>query len=271
MPTLLKRYGVLLFLVALVLPSNGSATIDDKDKDDVIETIEVERTEEKSTKHPTLRYLKDNRVFLRSQLDRLHTQVTRTRDSDAQLLDERLLRLQEMAAAIAAARDTVSAERDSTTNRELLTSITELGDLESQLTLMENLLAEQRERLLWLEQDFLGNQETALVILVKGLSGKNAPSTIVLGQEDEVLRVELAPHQIAALEQGGIAQIFHEFVEPRVHEFRLSFSDDAGDDTGPIMVTVEASRDRLTFLELDVSRLDSGKDAMGLVTNIWYR
>jgi hypothetical protein len=176
-----------------------------------------------------------------------------------------------MAAAIAAARDTIRAEHDSTTNRELLTSITELGDLESQLTLMERLLAEQRDRLLWLEKDFLGHQQTALVIIVKGFSGGNAPATIILGQSDEVLRVELAPHQKAALQQGGVAQIFHEFVEPRVHEFNVSFSDGSRDDTDPIVVAVEASRDRLTFLELDVSRFDPNKDAMGLVTNIWYR
>ena len=136
---------------------------------------------------------------------------------------------------------------------------------------MEKLLAEQQKRLLLLEEDFLGHQETALVILVKGLSGKRAPAAIVLSEDNDVVRVELTPEQRTSLEQGGIAQIYHEFVEPREHVFAVSFTGKAWAEAETAAVSVEAARDRLTFLELDLSHLNRDREAGGLLTSVWYR
>jgi len=267
------RIVFLLALAAVMLPAIASAQdpVEAQGTEPVEETIEVKRAETKGPKHPSLRFLRDHRVFLRARLDLLSTQITRVRTDKAEILDERYLRLKEMAEAIAAARDTVHSEYELTPGRELLTSVTELADLEAELTLMETLLAEQRERLLWLEEDFLGRQETALVILVKGLAGKNAPTSIVLTEESNVVRVGLAPEQRTSLEQGGIAQIYHEFVEPRELVFSVSFTGKTWTESEPVEVTVEPVRDRLTFLELDLSQLNANREALGLLTSIWYR
>ncbi|MCI0452248.1 MAG: hypothetical protein L0Z51_07635, partial [Candidatus Latescibacteria bacterium] len=139
------------------------------------------------------------------------------------------------------------------------------------LSTIEDLLAEHRTRLLGIEQDFLGRQETALVILVRGFTGKSAPATIVIQDQEDVVRVDLTPEQRASLEQGGIAQVFHEFVEPREHVISVSFEGNGWPAGSTLPITVDTVRDRLTFLGLDLSRLDPSREAMGLLTDVWYR
>jgi hypothetical protein len=257
-----------LVLVALVAAVPAAARADTERLE---ETIEVKRAETKDTKHPSLRFLKDNRVFLRECLDRVRLQVRLTRTDDAEVIDERLLRMQEMAAAIAAARDTVGTMHALTPGRDLLASVTELGALEGELDLMEQLLAEQRQRLLMLEEDFLGHQETALVVLVRGLDDRNAPATIVFSEESEFVRVPLTVEQRSSLSMGGIAQIYHEFVEPREHTYAVSFEGEGWGTVAPVPIAVLAARDRLTFLELDLSDLDNRSGSAGLQASVWYR
>lgn len=267
------RTTAMMMLLGVLLLGNplSDARAGGDDGDETKETIEVKRAEEEKTKHPTLRFLKDNRVFLRAQLDRLRTQITKEHSGEAEILDERYLWLQQMAADIAAATDSVGGAHRAALDDSLLGSVTELGDLEGRLGEMESLLAEQRRRLLMLEEDFLGRQETSLVILVKGLSNRNAPASIVVGEDNEFVRIELNEDQRASLERGGIAQIYHEFVEPREHAFIVSFAGRSWSDSEPVVVNVEAARDRMTFLELDLSQLDSDQSTNGLLTSVWYR
>ncbi len=272
MKSTLTRAAIIICSLAcgLACTTPGFAAADE-DTDKTTETIEVKRVESKGPKHPTLRFLKDHRVFIRARLDELRTQTTRVHSGNAEILDERYLQLQEMAAAIAAARDTVDAGYSATGARDTLTSVTQLVELEAQLDLMEQLLADQRRRLLMLEEDFLGHQETALVVLVKGLSGKSVPEAVVLTEENDIYRVELTSEQRRSLEQGGIAQIYHKYVEPREHHFDVSFAGGAWTDAEPVAVSVDAARDRITFLELDLGRLDRKAEAAGLLTSVWYR
>jgi hypothetical protein len=265
------RARLILFIVACLLGPGRTAFAQlAADTTGVVETIEVKRADTKEPKHTSLKFLKDNRVFIRAQLDLLKVQTTRTHIDQAQTLDQRYLLLQQMSAAIAAARDTVSAESLLTAQRRLMTSVTQLGELEGQMTKMESLLAEHRTRLLGLEKDVLGHQETALVIVIRGFSNKNAPTTVVIAEDEDVVRVELTPQQRISLEQGGIAQVYHEFVEPREHVISVSF-EGTGWPTAAVPVTVDTARDRLTFLGLDLSRLDPSREAMGLLTDVWYR
>lgn len=267
------RRRIILFIVACLLGAGRTAIAVAQlaaDSTGVVETIEVKRADNQEPKHTSLKFLKDNRVFIRAQLDLLKVQTTRTRVDQAQILDQRYLLLQQMSAAIAAARDTVSAESLLTAQRGLMTSVTQLGELEGQLGRMENLLAEHRVRLLGLEQDVLGHQETALVIVMRGFSGTNAPTAIMIAENEDVVRVELTPTQRIALEHGGIAQVYHEFVEPREHVISVSF-EGTGWPATAVPVTVDTARDRLTFLGLDLSRLDPSREAMGLLTDVWYR
>jgi len=239
--------------------------------DSVVETLEVERDDTQDPKHPSLRFLKDHRVFVRAQLDKLRLRVTRERTGDAALIDERFLHLQEMSEAIAAARDTIGSEQALAAQRSLFASVTELGTLEASLDLMDSLLVDQRDRLLWLERDFLGHQETALVIVIRGVPHGDVPQQIVIREDQDVTRVELTPAQCASLAQGGIAQIYHEFVEPRAHAIQVRLEGGAWNTSPASVVALETARDRLTFLELDLSRLDREQAAQGLVTRVWYR
>ena len=162
-------------------------------------------------------------AVIRAELDRLRQLVKVTRDGSAELLDERLLRLREMAAAVAAARDTVGDAEAVSAARERLESVAEIANLEAQLDLMDSLLAAQKQRLAWLEADYLGQQRTALVVVVGGFVGREAPAAVVLAEGDEIRRVDFTPEQRMALAQGGVAQVHHAFVEPRTHEFSLAF------------------------------------------------
>ena len=93
--------------ISLILLASSVGSVTAQSQDEVVETIEVKRTETKRAKHESLQFLKDHRVFLRAQLDQLRLKVTRVHEGKAKLIDQRYLMLREMAAAIAAARDTV--------------------------------------------------------------------------------------------------------------------------------------------------------------------
>lgn len=270
----IPRIAIVAFAVSLLSVSAVAAntTADEPTASaNTIETNEVKRAEHKAPKHPSLRFLRDNRVFIRAQLDRLRLQTTRVRNDDARSLDARYLRLKEMSEAIAAARDTIRARQALASETELLESVTELAALEAQLAEMERLLADQRRRLLLLEEDFLGHQQTALVVVIKGLGSKGTPETVVFAEDNEVVRVTLSEQQRASLAHGGIVQIYHEFVEPREHVYQVSFAGVSWDESVALSVPLEAARNRLTFLELDLSRLDSGAPSGGLETAVWYR
>ena len=235
--------------------------------DSVIETLEVKREEIKAPEHESLRFLKDHRVFVRAQLDRLRTQVTREHTAGAEILDARYLKLQEMSAAIAAAQDTIGGQQARAAQQSLLHSVTDLGKLEASIDQMDSLLAGEAKRLLWLEKDFLGHQETALVIVIRGLPAHDLPAGLSISEAGDITHVALSDSDRLSLAQGGIAQIYHEFVEPRTHALQVKLEGGVWDTRPASVITLEAQRDRLTFLELDLSRPEQAS----LNTRVWYR
>jgi hypothetical protein len=235
------------------------------------ETLEVKRAEFDERKYESLRFLRDNRAFLRAQFDQLRMEIGYERDGEAEMIDERLLLLQQLSAEIAAARDTVRGEHDRTLRRDLLTSVEELAELESQLELFEELLVDQQNRLLTLEADFLGHQKTALVVVVRGVPETGTPTALLLQEEDTTLRVDLDAAQAAALDRGGVAQIYHEFVEPRVHRLELRLEGEGWEGVAPTVIELETPRDQLTFLELDLAALDRDDPEARLETQVWQR
>lgn len=236
-----------------------------------VETTRVKTRKADRPDHPSLRFLRDNRDFLRSQLDRLRLETSLDRQGRADPLDARQLRLREMAAAIAAARDTVDHAGAELERRQLLASVGQLRDLELQLDLMDSLVADQGLRLGWLENDFLGRQETALVVLVRGDAGQAAPGGLVLSEDGDNLHIALDETARASLTRGGIVQIEHRLVEPRSHTLTVGFTGAAWADHPGAAVQVEAPRDQLTFLELDLSRLDPRQPGAQLVVGVWQR
>lgn len=270
---MMRTAFLLVLLLAIATRAHGAdkpaPAVAGVPADSVIETLKVQREEIKAPKHESLRFLKDHRVFVRSQLDRLRTQVTREHTNGVQILDPRYLKLQEMSAAIAAAQDTIGGEQSRAAQQSLLCSVTELGKLEASLDLMDSLLVDERARLLWLEKDFVGHQETALVIVIRGLSGQPLPTGIAIAEENEVTHVTLSDADRASLARGGIAQIFHEFVEPRTHALQVKLEGGAWDTRPASVVTLDAPRDRLTFLELDLSNAVTALSSLN--TRVWYR
>lgn len=231
--------------------------------------VRVEKVRPRKPKVETLRFLKDNRDFIRGRFDALRLQ-TLDRTGVAGDIDPRFLRYPDLLAGVLLDRDSVRAMDDAWKRRELMASITELGGLETQLDRMEQLLAEQRARLGILQEDFTGDQRTALIVVLSGDPAGVPLTEVTIALEDGSRRtVPLHPGERESLRQGGVVQVFHEFVEPRAQVIEVALAGESwpAGDTG--FVTLEPVRDRLTLLRLDLSRVDSARGAAGIQGTTW--
>jgi hypothetical protein len=235
------------------------------------EQLEVERVQAKKPKLVTLRFLRENREFLRAQLDQLRLVRRDDLEGEAGLLDPRFAMYREMLQQLNAARDTVRAEQESLQRREVLQSVTELGGLEAQLDLMEKLLADESARLARLEADFVGRQQTALVVLVRGCPAGATPAELLLTEEGQTVRVPMSADQWAALRKGGIAQIYHAFIEPREHVLEVALSGEGWPARTAHSLSLEPSRDRLTFLELDLAAASPAQPSPDIRSSLWVK
>ncbi len=93
----------------------------------------------------------------------------------------------------------------------------------------------------------------------------------MLTEGNDVLNVPLTAAQQASLRNGGVAQIYHRFVEPRDHVYGVAFAGEAWASTAPVEVPVTTDRDRITFVELDLSGLAPQPGDIGLVAKVWQR
>lgn len=231
--------------------------------------VKVERVRPRKEKLATLRFLKENRDFIRARFDLLR-QKPDGGLGDAGQIDPRFLAYQAMLRGVFAARDSVAAADDSLQRLALLASITDLGRLESQLDVMERLLADQRGRLGILQEDFTGRQQTALVVVLSGYPAGAEVSQVAITLEDgDTLRVPLSAEHRASLQKGGIVQVFHGFVEPREQVVEVAITGDRwpGGDSG--FVTLDPARDRLTLLRLDLSSVQADRGAASIEANTW--
>jgi hypothetical protein len=226
--------------------------------------VKVERVRPRKEKHPTLRFLKENRDFIRARFDRLRERPV-TKRGVSQEIDPRFLAYQEMLARLTAGKDSVAAAEEVRRRRNILVSVTELGDLERELDLLERLLEQQRTRLGVLQEDFTGDQRTALIVVVSGDPGEIGLEEIAVTIEDGAkVAVPLSEEQRRSLRQGGAIQVFHAFVEPRrqVVEVGLAGGRWPAGESG--FVTLEPTRDRLTLLELRLGHLDPQRGASSI-------
>ena len=214
--------------------------------------ITIDRVKPIKPKHPMLRFLRENRDFLRARLDLLRaTRSERPGATDA--LDPRWLSYQAILNGAGAGSDSVGAAGDRQARRTLLEHIGQLSDLEAELDRMDGVLDAQAGRLRTLDADFAGHQQTALVILLKGHPAGGAPVALTITLEDStVLHVNLTAEQRTALLGGGVAELYHGFVEPREQVIALSVERGAAPENG--WMTLTPARDRLTFLQIDLGR-----------------
>jgi hypothetical protein len=234
--------------------------------------VKVERVKPEKPKLPTLRFLRENRDFLRARMDAL-LQVMLETEARTVPMDERYLGFAAMRAELDAARDTLAFTRGEAERREFLASVNELGDLEGELDLLDSLLAEQELRIRSLEEDFLGRQETALIVLVRGGAEGYPPSSLALTDEaGETVRAPLTDPDRVSLAGGGILQVYHEFVEPREATWELVLTGVDGRALHPVYLTMEPERDQLNFLELDLTGLTAtGEDPAGIEARAWVQ
>jgi len=231
--------------------------------------VKVERIKPKKEKLPSLRFLKENRDFFRGRMDVIRL-VPHEVDGDVVAMEERFLVYQNMLANLVAARDTLAWEQIQADQRAFLASVTELGDVEAQLDLLEQLLADQETRLWELEEDFLGRQETALIILVRGVSSDDLPKTIhLVDGYGEPVDTELTPEQRQSLVEGGILQIFHDFVEPRAQTWEVSLTGGSWTNENTSFLSFEPARNQLTFLQLDLAAARPDDGAASIRTSAW--
>ena len=117
----------------------------------------------------------------------------------------------------------------------------------------------------------MGRQQTALVILVKGCPAGTPPSEVLLTEEGETLRVPIDDEQWAALRKGGVAQVYHAFVEPREHQLAVGLGGHGWSAQQAHVLTLEPERDHLTFLQLDLAAANPGDAAPNVLSSVWVR
>jgi hypothetical protein len=231
--------------------------------------VRLERVKPAKEKYPTLRFLKENRDFIRERFDRLRERTVEHREATGPI-DPRFLEYQRMLAAIHAGQDSASASEDARKRWQLYDSVTELGDLERQLDQLERLLAEQRGRLGILQADFEGDQRTALMVVLTGDPGARAPGELALALDDRApVTLALSSEQLESLRRGGAVEVFHGFVEPREQVVEVALAGGAWPAADPAYLTLEPARDRLTLLRLDLRGLDPGQGAASLQAALW--
>jgi hypothetical protein len=224
--------------------------------------VEIERIAEKEPKLETLRFLKENRGFFRAQLDLLRQTFGDRYFGEGDNLDPRSLMFQELLAAACAQEDSSTAAADRGRARTALESVTELAELENEMMRMEEMLLQQRNRLSLLEQDYREHQETALIVLLAGVPSSGVPDEVVFCEEGgDTYRVSLTSLDRTALAEGGLAQLFHAFVEPRELHFHVSVEGEGWNGSSDQPVVVEPQRDKLNFLEINLSSLGSNPPA----------
>ncbi len=236
------------------------------------ETMKVERVKINQEKRPSLRFLRDNKDFLRGQLDLLRQIYGLEMDGRAIALDARHLELQRLMEELLASLDAARTGNREIADRGLLESVVEIAWLESELDRIDEILRLQESRLAWLDEDFTGRQETALMVLLRGVPDGEAPESIVLMWSDEkTVRVPIDQETWGSLRMGGVAKIYHEFIEPREHDFRVGMEGGAWTMHSPLSVPIEPARDRITFLELSLTGMSSEITTSGVASKIWVR
>jgi len=261
----IRRAGRLpaIVLAAAVLGACASAAAAQ-----TVTEVKVERVKPKQEEQPTLRFLKENKDFIRARFDLLR-EKTRTRQVEGTEIDPRFLTYQKMLGEIQAGRDSMVVANSAQQRLELFTSVTQLGALESRLDVMERLLDEQRERLGVIENDFTGDQETALLVVVTGHPNGTLTGIDLALDDRAPISVPLSTEQCSTLRRGGTVEVFHGFVEPREQIIKLSVASDrwAAGESG--YVILYPTRDHLSLLRLDLSGMDAGRGAPSIQASTW--
>ena len=229
------------------------------------------RARPQKDEHPTLRFLKENRDFIRARFDLLR-QKPGDLVGNAGEIDPRFLAYQQMLRDLMAARDSVAAADDSLRAPPAArpASTTWAGSRTSS-DLMDRVLADQRNAARHPAGGLLpARQQTALMVVVSGWSADAPLTGVRLTLEGgDTLSVPFTPEQCLSLQKGGVVQIFHGFVEPREQVVEVAITGDRWPAGDAGYVTLDPARDGLTLLRLDLSTLRSDQGVPSIQANTW--
>lgn len=264
------RHAILLWLLSAcwILPSSALAGGGDDPSASIEPRVDVDREKPDDERPRTLRFLRENQGFLRAQLDQLRTKITWSH-GDARALSEHQRWLQRLEQDRMAAVDSLDVERERLARRTLLERIEQLGAIEEQLDRIEALLAAQDARLDGIESDYARRQETAVALLATGLPVADARAIRIDTVDGGAHRVTLDEATRAALRDGAVAELLHDFFEPRATTLILSVESGDGAIREVGRVQVDPARDRLTFVQVDLATQPD--DAGELARVVWER
>lgn len=232
--------------------------------DDDVRSIKVEREKPKREKHETVQFLRDNVAFLRSRIDALREKAIQ-RDSEGDELDPRYLAFIDMLEQRedAEARLGGAAQRDS-----LLESIADLAAIEAHLEELEQMLADQEMRLLYLHEDYVGHQQTSLVVLLEGVPQVPLTAITVRFEGGADVRIPFDTDVQTVLQRDGLVQLFHDYMEPREQWVELTLVTPQG-ALVPGYVELAPVRDRLNYLRFDISGFQATAGPESLEATLW--
>lgn len=263
----LRRAARLAALLLAVLPAAAAA--DDAATSETPAEVKVERVKPMRDKYPTLRFLRENRDFIRARFDRLREKPIE-KSGAAEAVDARFLAYARMLAQLQSGRDSLALAEDTRSRRALFESVTQLGELESQLDRMEHELELQRGRLAVLDRDFTGDQKTELLVVLTGFPAGVPLSAVAIELEDGgVLNLPLSDSQRESLAHGGMVEVFHGFVEPRSQVVRVGVAGERWPSGDSGYLQLEPARDRLNLLRLDLTGLSLEQGAPGIRASTW--
>lgn len=238
-------------------------------QDATVTTVRIERERPQKERIPTLRFLKANRDFIRARFDRLR-QESRESAAGAGELDPRFLLYRQLLSEVAAGKDSVQVNLDARERAGLFASVSDLAALEHELDLMERMLDAQRARLGVLQKDFAGRQRTELDLVLTGapLAGR-VDSVAIVFEDGTRAAAAIDSTQRAAMLHGATFELFHGLIEPREQVLDLALIGEGWSQTGHGFVTLEPTRDRITFLKLDLSHASPARGIASVVAGTW--
>ncbi len=231
--------------------------------------VRLERAKPMREKYPTLRFLHENRDFIRGRYDHLREQPV-AKQGEATAIDPRFLTYRELLATLDRGADSLARAEDERSRHTLFASVTELGSLETELDQIERALDAQRGRLALLEKDFTAHPATEMLVVLSGFPAGADLASVTLELEDGgAVTLPLGPAEQEALRAGGMVEVLHAFVEPRAQNVRVAVGGSpwpAGDSG---WLPIEPARDRLNLVRLDLSGLGPATGITGIHAATW--
>ena len=229
--------------------------------------VKIEHFKPKASKVETMQFLKENRVFFRARLDALR-EIASTEHGGGKLSD-RHLKLQELAASIRAAEDSLAVLKQDLDHGVWRESLHGLLALAEDLDALESMLGDQDDRLNILEHDFTSRQKTSLMVLISGYpSSEQLDGVALVSPFGDTTRVQFRQGDAGYLRQGGLARLAYAYVEPRDQRWELQL-DAPNVELKKSDLLITPPQDCLTFLELNLDTLNSEAGALSITAKAW--